>query len=474
MATLTFLKVNAPSNAEVDHNNRGEKQMKAQRTMRARTIKSMSLLAIAALGVAACGSSKKSVDTTTTVKSVASTASPTTAASTGASTAGSTAASSDVPKVTTGVPAASSDVPAASSDVPKAGVTCDKTKAPATLTKVKLQLQWFTQAQFAGYYAAVDQGCYAEQGLDVSIIEGGTDIVPQTVLADGQADFAIAWVPKALASREAGADIVDIAQVYQRSGTLQVSMKSKNITTGADFKGKKIGNWGFGNQYEIFADLAKNSLTTKDVTLLAQQFDMSGLLSGDIDAAEAMTYNEYAQVLETKNPATGKLFVPGDLNVVSYEKEGVGMLQDAIWADGKKLASDSAYKATAVKFVTASLKGWSYCRDNATSCRDIVVAKGSKLGAVHQLWQMNEVNKLVWPATGGVGHIDADAWNRTVKIALGTPDDTGAKIITKDPGTAAQTNDITDAALTELKKEGVDVNGSGFTPLTVTLTAGGS
>jgi len=155
-----------------------------------------------------------------------------------------------------------------------------------------LQLQWFTQAQFAGYFAAVDQGFYADQCLDVSILEGGVDIVPQQQLADGAVDFALSWVPKALASREAGADIVDIAQIFQRSGTLQVSFKDKGITSPADFAGKNIGNWGYGNEFEIFAALTKAGLDpAADVTLVQQQFDMAALLAGDIDAAEAMTYN---------------------------------------------------------------------------------------------------------------------------------------------------------------------------------------
>ncbi len=126
-----------------------------------------------------------------------------------------------------------------------------------TTDSVKLQLQWFIQAQFAGFFAAQDKGFYADQCLDVTIVEGGVDIVPQQQLADGAVDFAMAWVPKALASREAGANIVNIAQVFQRSGTLQVSFKDAGITSAADFAGKTIGNWGFGNEYEIFAALAK-------------------------------------------------------------------------------------------------------------------------------------------------------------------------------------------------------------------------
>ena len=344
----------------------------------------------------------------------------------------------------------------------------------AEVTPVKLQLQWFIQAQFAGYYAAIDKGFYAENCLEVEILEGGVDIVPQTVLADGGADFAIAWVPKALASREAGADIVDIAQVYQRSGTLQVSFKDAGITSPADFAGKTIGNWGFGNEFEIFAALAAEGLDpANDVTLVQQQFDMVGLLDGSIDAAEAMTYNEYAQVLEAVNPDTGELYTADDFNVVSYEEAGVGMLQDAIWASGERLG-DEAYVDTATRFVAASLEGWAYCRDNVEECRDIVVAKGSKLGASHQLWQMNEVNKLIWPAEGGVGTIDANAWARTVEIAQSATNLEGATVLTAAPDEAAYTNDIVAAAQALLQTKGVDIIGTGYTPIEVTLEEGGA
>ena len=352
------------------------------------------------------------------------------------------------------------------------------TEAPATecaeTTPVKLQLQWFIQAQFAGYFAAIDQGYYAAQCLDVTIVEGGVDIVPQQQLADGAVDFALSWVPKALASREAGADIVNIAQVFQRSGTLQVSFKDAGITSPADFAGKKIGNWGYGNEFEIFAALTKAGLDpAADVELVQQQFDMAALLAGDIDAAEAMTYNEYAQVLEAENPETGELYTADDFNVVSYEDEGVGMLQDAIWASGERLA-DAAYRATAVKFVAASIQGWAYCRDNAQACADIVVSKGSKLGASHQLWQMNEVNKLIWPAAGGAGMIDSAAWERTATLAQETKNLEGSTVLTAAPDAEAYTNDIVTEALALLEGLGVDTKGEGYAPIEVTLNAGGA
>jgi len=357
--------------------------------------------------------------------------------------------------------------------------TADETDTPGGDTgsgtkSVKLQLQWFVQAQFAGYIAAVDKGFYSEQGLDVQILEGGVDIVPQTVLAQGQADFAVAWVPKALASREQGAAITEIAQVFQRSGTYQVSFADSGIKAPADLKGKKVGNWGFGNEFELFAAMTKAGLDPgKDVTLVQQQFDMQALLRRDIDAAQAMSYNEYAQLLEAKNPKTGQLYQPADFTVLNWNDVGTAMLQDAVWANSEKL-QDSAFQDTAVKFLAGSLKGWAYCRDNAAECRDLVVKRGSKLGASHQLWQMNEVNKLVWPSPNGVGALDEVEWKKTVDLALTTRNQDGQTVITKQPEGTAYTNEYVQKALDTLKGGGIDTTGSSFAPTTVELKEGGA
>lgn len=341
------------------------------------------------------------------------------------------------------------------------------------LTKVKLQLQWFKQGQFAGYLAAVDQGFYKEQGLSVEILDGGTDIVPQTVLAQGQADYAIAWVPKALASREAGAGITDVAQIFQRSGTKQVSFKSENIPDAAALRGKTVGNWGYGNEFELFAGMTKAGIDpAKDVKLVQQQFDMNAFLGKDIAAAQAMSYNEYAQLLETKNPATGKLYTADDFATIDWNAEGVAMLQDAIWANTEKL-KDAKYQEQTVKFIAASLKGWIFCRDNVDKCRDITVAAGSTLGASHQQWQINEVNKLIWPSPAGIGMVDSTAWSRTVKIAKDTKNQEGATVLKKDPDASAYSSDYVMKALEQLMAAGVDVTGAGYAPKQVTLTEGG-
>src|SRR6202011_2715197 len=113
--------------------------------------------------------------------------------------------------------------------------------------------------------------------------------------------------------------------------------KAKNITSAADLRGKKVGNWGFGNEFELFAAMTKSGINPgKDVQLVQQQLDMKALLSGDIAAAQAMVYNEYAQVLEANNPKTGQLYQPADFNTINWNDVGTAMLHDAIWAQTEK------------------------------------------------------------------------------------------------------------------------------------------
>ena len=340
--------------------------------------------------------------------------------------------------------------------------------ADGELTPVNLQLQWFTQAQFAGYYAAVDQGFYEDAGLDVTILEGGVDIVPASVLDSGAADFAVSWVPRGLVPREEGVNITNIAQIFQRSATLQVAFADSGISSVDDLAGRNVGNWGFGNEFELLAGLRSAGLDPDaDVTLVQQNFDMLALLNGEIDAAQAMIYNEYAQVLESVNPETGELYQPEDLVIIDWNDEGTAMLQDALWADADRLEEDEAYRATAVKFVEASLLGWIFCRDNFEECVQIVLDAAPTLGESHQSWQLNEINALIWPSPGGVGFMDDSLWDQTVKVA------TEEGILAAAPDDGAFRTDIADEAIANLEAEGVDVIGDGFERRTVELREGG-
>ena len=208
-------------------------------------------------------------------------------------------------------------------------------QAPET-DNVRLQLQWAPQAQFAGYFAAAAEGYYEDEGLNVTFVPGGPDVVPQVVgsAPDGP-EFTISWVPKVLEARNGtpASDLVNIAQIFQRSATKSVSWKDSNITSPADFAGKKVGVWGLGNEFEVTAAALKHGLEAgTDFEKVTQPFDMALLLQRQIDVAEAMIYNEYAQVLEAVNPDTGELYQPEDLNVIDYNAEGTAMLQDALFA----------------------------------------------------------------------------------------------------------------------------------------------
>jgi len=348
--------------------------------------------------------------------------------------------------------------------------------ATGEMTPVSLQLQWAPQAQFAGYFAAAAKGYWAARGLDVTIVDGGPDVVPQVVGSDPAGPtFTISWVPKVLEVRasDLDSDLVNIAQIFQRSGTKSVSwapgkgpdpVSDAAIASPADFAGKKVGVWDFGNEYEVTAGASKAGLTQgTDYEKVIQPFDMSLLLNREIDVAEAMVYNEYAQVLEATDPKTGALYQPEDLNVIDYNEVGTAMLQDAIFAREAWLAEPGS-EDVATRFLAGAFEGWIYCRDNPDDCIGYTVDAGSTLGAGHQAWMMNEINPLIWPSPAGIGALDTAAWDQTVTIA------TEAGVIKAAPDAAAARTDLADAARALVMG---DTMGTDFVKGSVTVTAGG-
>ena len=343
-----------------------------------------------------------------------------------------------------------------------------ETEGGGAKQKVTLQLKWVTQAQFAGYYAAKAKGYYDEEGLDVNIKVGGPSITPEQVVLGKQAQFGIDWLPSLLAARDQGQDLVNIAQVFGKSGMTELTWKNSGITTIPQMRGKKVGVWCCGNENELYAALNKNGMNPKsDVTIVNQPFDMNLFLTNQVDAAAAMTYNELAQVLETKNPKTGKLYTPSDLNIISMESVGTGMLEDGVFVRGDWIADKDNAK-TAKKVLAASFKGWVYCRDHVNECTQIVLKNGPTLGKGHQTWQMNEINALIWPATKGIGVMDKAAYDRTAKIAQ------DFKVIKQAPSSDAYRTDLAQDAVDEISAEGVDVNGSDYKKVTVKVTPKGA
>jgi NitT/TauT family transport system substrate-binding protein len=272
-------------------------------------------------------------------------------------------------------------------------------------------------------------------------------------------------VPKALAAVEKGSsDLVSIAQIFQRSGIRSISWKASNIDSADDFKGKRVGVWGFGNEYEIVAGARRHGLKPGiDYQKIIQDFGMDALLKHQVDAAAAMSYNEFGQLLETKNPATGRLYQPGDFNVIDWNVEGTAMLQDAIFARKSWLAK-KGNEEIAVRFLRATFKGWMFSRDNPSKAVDYVLKVGTRRGQGHQVWQLNEVNPLIWPSPDGIGITSQPLWNQTIKIAL------EGGVLKKAPRPGAFRNDLAQKALAGITG---DVKGEGFKKGASMVTEGG-
>ena len=296
----------------------------------------------------------------------------------------------------------------------------------AAQDKLTLQLKWVTQAQFAGYYVAKDKGFYKDAGLDVTIKAGGPDINPSQVIAGGGADVIVDWMPSALATREKGVPIVNIAQVFQRSGMQLTCRNDSGVKTPADFKGKTLGVWFFGNEYPFLSWMDKLGLKTTGaadgVKVLKQGFNVDPLLQKQAACISTMTYNEYWQLIDAG-------MKPEQLTVFKYEDQGVATLEDGLYATEKSLA-DPAIAAKLAKFVKASMKGWDYAVKNQAEAVKIVL-KNDASGAQkegHQTRMMGEIAKLV--GSGKTGQLDMKAYERTVETLMKGQSD---PVITKKP-----------------------------------------
>jgi len=302
--------------------------------------------------------------------------------------------------------------------------------------KFTLQTKWVTQAQFAGYYVALEKGYYDDEGLDVTIKSGGPDIAPPQVIAGGGADILIEWMPAALASREKGLNLVNIAQPFKSSGMMLTCRKDSGISSPSDFADKTLGVWFYGNEYPFLSWMSKLNMATDGsaggVTVLKQGWGIEPLLQKQADCVSTMTYNEYWQVIDGGLSAD-------ELVVFPYDEQGVSTLEDGLYVLEENL-SDAAFVDKAARFVRASMKGWEWATNNSDAAADIVLEydmSGAQTEK-HQRRMMGEINKL----TANGGKLNVDDYQRTVDTLLGSDSD---PVITGEP-VGAWTHKVWDAA----------------------------
>ncbi len=301
-----------------------------------------------------------------------------------------------------------------------------------------LQLKWVTQAQFAGYYVALENGFYKDEGLNVTIKPGGPDVAPTQVLAGGGADVVIDWMPSALAAREKGLPLVNIAQPFKRSGMMLTCRADSGIKTPADFPGHTLGVWFFGNEYPFLSWMSTLGIPTdgseNGVTVLKQGFNVDPILQGQADCVSTMTYNEYWQIIDAG-------LTPDDLVTFKYEDQGVATLEDGLYVLEDRL-KDPAFEDELVRFVRASMKGWKWAEENPDEAA-MIVLEYDETGAQtekHQKRMMGEIAKLT---AGSDGTLDPADYQRTVDILLAGGSD---PVITRQPE-GAWKHAITDKAL---------------------------
>ncbi len=310
--------------------------------------------------------------------------------------------------------------------------------AGSHLDQLTLQLKWVTQAQFAGYYVALENGFYADAGLDVTIRPGGPDIAPTQVIAGGGADVTVEWMPAALAARERGLPLVNIAQPFKSSGMMLTCLKDTGITQPSDFAGRTLGVWFFGNEYPFLSWMSQLGIGTDGgdgVEVLKQGFNVDPLLQRQADCISTMTYNEYWQVIDAGIAAD-------DLITFKYEDQGVATLEDGLYVLEDTL-DDAAMVDKLTRFVAASMEGWKWAEANPDAAAGIVLDY-DETGAQtenHQKRMMGEIAKLT---AGSDGSLDPADFERTVATLLGGGSD---PVISGHPDAGAWTHVITDAAL---------------------------
>lgn len=272
---------------------------------------------------------------------------------------------------------------------------------------LRVQLRWLPQAQFAGFYVAQDHELFQKQGLDVTLEPGGPNVNGLQRLLDGEVDVAVAWSSDALDLRRQGGDVVNIAQLLQRPGTMLVCNADSGVTKADDLAGKRVGTWEIGDQFDVGYWLRRHGLDLQAIELIQQRPAAQDLLNGDVDCATAMSYNEFQTILKEGQLKT-------DLFSVRFAKETSGFLEDGLYVRAEDL-NDPCKRDQLVHLLQGLAEGWRYAArhpDEAVAITERYM-DGSDTG--HQRAMLKEVLQLM-DLNQGFGLLDPRAFAQSAEI----------------------------------------------------------
>ena len=265
--------------------------------------------------------------------------------------------------------------------------------AQAQLPKLVFAPQWLPQAQFAGYYIALEKDFYKEAGVDVEIIHPSANFQATSLLTNGKADVISLFLITAISVKNQGLDLVNIGQISQHSALLFVTKKSSGLEQLSQLDGKKIGIWKSGFDEVPKALIAEKKYRIEWIPILST---VSLFMMGGIDAMTVMSYNEYDQIINSG-------LNENELNTFPFANYGFDVPEDGLYC----LKSTYENKKPELKkFFQATLKGWEYAAGNKEYALEVVLKRMQlahlPANKVHQEWMLNKVLELINPGNKGV------------------------------------------------------------------------
>ncbi|HNR28026.1 MAG TPA: ABC transporter substrate-binding protein [Bacteroidales bacterium] len=258
--------------------------------------------------------------------------------------------------------------------------------AVAQKNTYRLLLHWYPQAQFAGYYYALEKGFYKDADLDIQIIYGTVTTPSSQILKSGDFDFATLWLSTAMQLKASKVPLQLLAQTNQSSALMLVSHKGRGVDRLEDFAGKKIGIWSGDFELQPLSLLSRNNINMQ-VIIINNSINL--FLRGAIDVCMAMWYNEYHEILSAG-------LREEDLNIFRMSDYGMNFPEDGIYVH-EKLAWNRP--GVCKKFVEASLRGWMAAFEDVEGTLDILEKACNNAGVpfsrAHQRWMLNCFRELL-------------------------------------------------------------------------------